>query len=179
MNFDLSEDQVRDILREAQPDLVGCTAITPSIYKAQRVLEITREVCPQAVTVLGGIHATFMYQQVLGEAPWIDAIVRGEGEEIIVNLVRAVDEGRWPAGRDQVQGIAYQKDGQIIATPAAPTNPQPTMPNSRPRPTETAMRAIPARKASPRTVAGLRVNQFNSVATRECRSLRASLNSPA
>jgi anaerobic magnesium-protoporphyrin IX monomethyl ester cyclase len=121
MTNDLSEDQVRDILREAQPDLVGCTAITPSIYKAQRVLEITREVCPQAVTVLGGIHATFMYQQVLGEAPWIDAIVRGEGEEIIVNLVRAVDEGRWPADRDQVQGIAYQEDGQIIATPAAPT----------------------------------------------------------
>ena len=41
------------------------------------------------MTVLGGIHATFMYQQVLTEAPWIDAIVRGEGEEILVNLMRA------------------------------------------------------------------------------------------
>jgi anaerobic magnesium-protoporphyrin IX monomethyl ester cyclase len=121
MTNDLSEDQVREIMLREQPDLIGCTAITPSIYKAQRTLEIAREVCPQAVTVLGGIHATFMYQQVLGEAPWIDAIVRGEGEEIIVNLVRTVDEGRWPADRDQVLGIAYQEDGQIIATPAAPT----------------------------------------------------------
>ena len=32
--------------------------------------------------MLGGMHATFMYQQVLAEAPWIDVIVRGEGEEI-------------------------------------------------------------------------------------------------
>ena len=121
MTNDLSEDQVREILLEAQPDVIGCTAITPSIYKAQRVLEIAREVCPKAVTVLGGIHATFMYPQVLGEAPWIDAIVRGEGEEIMVNLVRTVDEGRWPADRERVLGIAYVADGQIVATPAAPT----------------------------------------------------------
>ncbi len=121
MTNDLSEDQVRAILLAEQPDVIGCTAITPSIYKAQRVLEIAREVCPRAVTVLGGIHATFMYQQVLGEAPWIDAIVRGEGEEIMVNLVRTVDEGRWPADREQVLGIAYVADGQIVATPAAPT----------------------------------------------------------
>lgn len=94
MTNDLSEDQARAIMLAEQPDLIGCTAITPSIYQAQRLLEIAREVCPQAVTVLGGIHATFMYQQVLGEAPWIDAIVRGEGEEIIVDLVRNVAEGR-------------------------------------------------------------------------------------
>jgi hypothetical protein len=67
--------------------VVGTTAITPSIYKAERVLEIAKEVVPE-VRVLGGIHATFMYKQVLSEAPWIDVIVRGEGEEIVVELIR-------------------------------------------------------------------------------------------
>jgi anaerobic magnesium-protoporphyrin IX monomethyl ester cyclase len=62
--------------------VVGSTAITPSIYKAERVLEIAKEVVPDALRVLGGIHATFMYKQVLSEAPWVDVIVRGEGEEI-------------------------------------------------------------------------------------------------
>jgi anaerobic magnesium-protoporphyrin IX monomethyl ester cyclase len=47
-----------------------------------------------------------MYQQVLGEAPWIDAIVRGEGEGIIVDLARTIDEGRWPDERGRVKGIA-------------------------------------------------------------------------
>ncbi len=121
MTNHLEDEQVRAILAEEQPDLIGCTAITPSIYKAQRLLEIAKETCPNAVTVLGGIHATFMYQQVLSEAPWIDAIVRGEGEEIIVDLVRTVEEGRWPADRDRVKGIAYADGGQILATAAAPT----------------------------------------------------------
>jgi anaerobic magnesium-protoporphyrin IX monomethyl ester cyclase len=121
MTNHLDDEQVRAILAAEQPDLIGCTAITPSIYKAQRLLEIAKETCPKAVTVLGGIHATFMYQQALAEAPWIDAIVRGEGEEIMVDLARTVDKGRWPADRDQVKGIAYVEDGQLVATVAAPT----------------------------------------------------------
>jgi anaerobic magnesium-protoporphyrin IX monomethyl ester cyclase len=121
MTNDLSEEQVRDIIVDYRPDIVGCTAITPSIYKAQRLLELVKEVNQDIVTILGGVHATFMYQQVLGEAPWIDAIVRGEGEEIIVDLVRTIDEGRWPEDRGKVNGIAYAVDGKIIATVAAPT----------------------------------------------------------
>ncbi len=103
------------------PDVIGCTAITPSIYKAERLLQIAKEMHPDAVTVLGGIHATFMYNQVLGEAPWIDAIVRGEGEEIFTNLIRAIDEKRWPACRKDIRGIAYRDGADVIATPAAPT----------------------------------------------------------
>ncbi len=121
MTNDLSEDQVRAILRSEQPDVIGCTAITPSIYKAERLLEIAREEHPDALTVLGGIHATFMYQQVLTEAPWIDAIVRGEGEEIIVDLMRAREDGRWDNDRRSIRGIAYRDGSEVVATVAAPT----------------------------------------------------------
>ena len=101
--------------------MVGATAITPSIYKAERALEIAKQAFPDAVTVLGGVHATFMYRQVLAEAPWIDAIVRGEGEDIIGELVGAVDAGQWPARRSAIRGLAYVEDGKVVATPAAPT----------------------------------------------------------
>ena len=121
MTNDLSEDAVRRILAEEKPDVIGATAITPSIYKAERLLQIAKEIHPQAVTVLGGIHATFMYNQVLTEAPWIDTIVRGEGEEIFVELIRAIDAGRWPSQRNEIKGLAYRDGDQVVATPAAPT----------------------------------------------------------
>lgn len=121
MTFDIGEEALREEIAAFAPDIVGATSITPSIYKAQQVLKLAKEAAPQAITVLGGVHATFMYRQVLAEAPWIDAIVRGEGEEIIVNLVRTIDEGRWPAERDAIKGIAYAQEGQVVATPAAPT----------------------------------------------------------
>ncbi len=60
MTHHLDDNQVADRLREFQSDIVGCTAITPAIYKAERLLEIAKAECPRAVTVLGGIHGTFM-----------------------------------------------------------------------------------------------------------------------
>jgi len=120
MTDNLTDDQVRAILAAETPDIIGATSITPSIYKAERLLQIAKEVHPDAVTVLGGVHATFMYRQVLAEAPWIDLIARGEGEAILVNLVRMVDQGRWPADRAQLRGVAFQEDGRIVATPAEP-----------------------------------------------------------
>ena len=76
MTNHLSEDEVRARLEALAPDVVGCTAITPSIYTAERVLEIAAEACPSAVRVLGGIHATFMYKQVLSEADAVDVRAR-------------------------------------------------------------------------------------------------------
>jgi anaerobic magnesium-protoporphyrin IX monomethyl ester cyclase len=121
MTHHIDDDRLRQMIAEAAPDVIGTTAITPAIYKAEAILKMAREVCPAAVTVLGGVHATFMYQQVLAEAPWIDCVVRGEGEEIIVNLVRAVEAGDWPSGRQRIKGIAYRDEARVVATPAAPT----------------------------------------------------------
>jgi anaerobic magnesium-protoporphyrin IX monomethyl ester cyclase len=61
-----------------------------------------------------------MYKQVLSEAPWVDVIVRGEGEEIVIELMRAIDEERWPEDRRTIKGIAFKEDNQIVATQAAP-----------------------------------------------------------
>ena len=112
---------LRRSLAALAPDVVGTTAITPAIYEAEEVLKIAREVAPDAMTVLGGIHGTFMFRQVLSEAPWIDVIVRGEGEEIIVDLMRTLAEGRWPADRRRIKGIAFLDAGEIVSTPAAAT----------------------------------------------------------
>ncbi len=121
MTNDLTDEQLREKLIADKPDIVGATSITPSIYKAERALEIAKEVDPNVVTILGGVHATFMYKQVLSEAPWIDAIIRGEGEEILVEFVRAVSEGRWPAEKHDIRGLAFRDGNNLVATEAAPT----------------------------------------------------------
>ncbi|RMA41110.1 magnesium-protoporphyrin IX monomethyl ester anaerobic oxidative cyclase [Rhodophyticola porphyridii] len=121
MTHDLSEGDLRVRLAELQPDVVGTTAITPSIYVAEQTLQVAKEVVPNALRVLGGVHATFMYKQVLSECDSVDVIVRGEGEEIIVELMEAVRDGRWPEDRHRIKGLAF-KDGETIkATQAAST----------------------------------------------------------
>ena len=120
MAFNIDHDPLREIIRKKQPDVVLATAITPMIYKAQETLKVAQEACPGVMTILGGIHPTFMYGQVFSEAPWIDYIVRGEGEEIIVNLLRSIEAGTILKDRSEIKGIAYLEDGKLIATPAHP-----------------------------------------------------------
>lgn len=121
MTDDLSDAELARRMIALAPDVVGVTAITPSIYRAEEVLKTARDVVPDAVRVLGGVHATFMYKQVLSEAPWVDVIVRGEGEEICTALMLAIQEGRWPADRHRIAGLAFRDGDEIVATPAAST----------------------------------------------------------
>ncbi|NCU20724.1 magnesium-protoporphyrin IX monomethyl ester cyclase, partial [Candidatus Falkowbacteria bacterium] len=104
MTHHIDHDSLRKKFAELKPDVVATTAITPAIYEAEETLKIAQEVCPTALRVLGGIHATFMYRQVLSEAPWVDVIVRGEGEEIMVALMQCLEAGKWPSERDKVKG---------------------------------------------------------------------------
>jgi anaerobic magnesium-protoporphyrin IX monomethyl ester cyclase len=125
MTNHIEDEELARRIRDLKPDVIGATAITPSIYKAERALQIAKEECPDALTVLGGIHATFMFKQVLAEAPWIDVIARGEGEEILVEIIRAWDAGDWLLRRKEIKGLAFvdKEDGgsKIVATEAAPT----------------------------------------------------------
>ena len=65
MTNHVGPEDLRARLVALQPDLVGVTAITPAIYEAEAVLKLAQDCVPGAVRVLGGIHATFMFRQVL------------------------------------------------------------------------------------------------------------------
>jgi anaerobic magnesium-protoporphyrin IX monomethyl ester cyclase len=117
----IDDAALADIIRDYNPDVVMATAITPMIYQSQETLRIAKAVCPDVTTIMGGVHPTYMYREVLGEAPWVDYIIRGEGEEISVNLLRAISTGTDRCDRESILGLAYLDDqGEVVATPAHP-----------------------------------------------------------
>jgi len=121
MAEDIPDDQIEAIIRKNNPDVVMTTNITPSIFKAQAIMKIAKKVNPKIKTIMGGIHSTFMYPQVLSEAPETDYVVRGEGEEVTVNLIREIAAGTDKKNRGDITGIAYvDDDGKVFATAAHP-----------------------------------------------------------
>ncbi|MBD3562627.1 magnesium-protoporphyrin IX monomethyl ester anaerobic oxidative cyclase, partial [Planktothrix sp. FACHB-1355] len=116
----IEDAELVEIIRNYQPDVVLATAITPMIYKSQNTLRLVKEINPETKTIMGGVHPTYMYREVLNEAPWVDYIIRGEGEEITVNLMRAIADGTDLLNRRNILGIAFLEDGKIVATPAHP-----------------------------------------------------------
>ncbi len=121
MADDIPDDQIEEIIRKNMPDVVMTTNITPSIFKAQAIMKLAKKVNPKIRTIMGGIHSTFMYPQVLSEAPETDYVVRGEGEEVTVNLIKEIAAGTDRQNRGEITGIAYIDDeGKVFATAAHP-----------------------------------------------------------
>ena len=104
---------LNDLARELKafdPDIVGLTATTPSIYKAYEVARLAKELLPNCTVVLGGPHASFMSVEVLEECPHVDVVVRGEGELTFCDLVNRLARGLGPGG---VRGITYREGGVV------------------------------------------------------------------
>jgi anaerobic magnesium-protoporphyrin IX monomethyl ester cyclase len=104
--------------RESGTEYVATTAMTATINAAVKTLDLAKTLTPHTVTILGGVHPTFMYEEVLTSAPAVDYIVTGEGEETLRLLLEVLEAGEDPA---TVAGIAFRAaDGTIVATGRRP-----------------------------------------------------------
>ncbi len=109
---------IRRRLADFAPDAVVTSAFTAAIVDATKLLQLAKEINPEIVTVVGNVHATFCYEELLSEKNTpIDFVVRGEGEITLPALFDCLNSNDDPAG---VRGIAFTREGRVVATPPAP-----------------------------------------------------------
>jgi len=90
----LTPEQFRTEVAKTQPDIVGLTSTTLTYKSALRIAKIAKEVWPNCIVAIGGPHVTFWDDRALQEAPYLDTIVRGEGEITMLELASRVEEGK-------------------------------------------------------------------------------------
>ena len=100
-------------LEKDRPAVVGATAITATINDSLKILELAKSFNPDVVTVIGGVHPTFCWQEILEDNPFVDYVVRGEGELTFPELLDCHFAG---GDLDKVEGIAYRRTGEVKAT---------------------------------------------------------------
>ncbi|MDH3814246.1 MAG: B12-binding domain-containing radical SAM protein [Acidobacteriota bacterium] len=111
-------DEVRSTIRRERPDAVFVSCITATFPDGVEVCRVTKEECPETLTVVGNTHPTFMWKETLDQYPEVDVIVRGEGEVTSVDLMAAWTEN---AAFREVKGIAFRDENQQpVATPTRP-----------------------------------------------------------
>ena len=81
--------------------VIGITAMTCNIKKAYKIAQICKEYYPQATVVLGGVHATFVTDEVIRNK-FVDITVVGEGEITMEEIVA----GKNP---DEIKGVVFKK----------------------------------------------------------------------
>jgi anaerobic magnesium-protoporphyrin IX monomethyl ester cyclase len=117
MSLFASHDDIARVIAEFRPDVVGTTAITATEPDARVICETAKRWNPSVKTVVGNVHATYCWEQILRDDPNVDFVVRGEGEETIAELVRAVAAGE---GYDRIAGLAWRRDGVSVTNAPRP-----------------------------------------------------------
>src|SRR3989344_9403381 len=112
------EEKILSLTQEWQPQLVGFYAMTWSFKLAKNLADKIKAIDPKIITVLGGPNATSMpiLSLKLGN---FDFAVISEGELTIIELTDKL-EGKNNLDLDQIQGLAFKKDSEIIITPPRP-----------------------------------------------------------
>ena len=78
-------------IADAQPDLVGFSAITPAFHDAYDVCCRIKDLLPGVKTVFGGVHASWGRERLLRDYPRIDYLIAGEGEYSMRDLANGAD----------------------------------------------------------------------------------------
>ena len=125
MNKRHSFEHIRQEIQRYQPDYVMTLDYLPvtgaistaTVPDSLKILDIAKEINPEIVTLLGGPHPTFMFNEIMGdEKNHVDFILTGESEQTLKLLLAAYPEGK----AKSVKGIVYREGKQVIANDHQP-----------------------------------------------------------
>jgi len=99
--------------------LVGHSGSTAANPASIRLFAAVKQLCPDIVTVYGGVYPTFAHADLIADCPFVDVVARGEGEEIGRRLIAALDGG--PQRLETVLGITWRSaTGEIVVNRGQP-----------------------------------------------------------
>ena len=85
------------------------------ILFALKFAKFARSLNPSTPIVWGGVHPSILSQQTI-QNKYVDIIVKGEGDKVIVELIKSIEKNK---PLDKIKGIVFKKDRKIINTPGA------------------------------------------------------------
>ncbi len=111
---DLDHPEFERRLRDYDLDFVGIYCATHSLPDVQLTIDAVRRCNPAAHIALGGPHAIMFPEYAIG-LRGVDSICTGDGDDVIVELVEALDQGRSLEG---IKGLWFRDGtGQVVRNP--------------------------------------------------------------
>jgi anaerobic magnesium-protoporphyrin IX monomethyl ester cyclase len=105
---DISRKQLENSLSSS--DAVGMTAYTSNYKIAADISRTIKDINPEIPLIIGGPHCTFLQKRSLLDVPDADISVIGEGERVILDIVRFF-QGKKKLS--DINGIFYRDKGSI------------------------------------------------------------------
>jgi radical SAM superfamily enzyme YgiQ (UPF0313 family) len=104
-----NHEEVAFEAKRRRPEIVGLSAVTPTVKAAMKIMKSIRMAMPNVVGIIGGVHPTFLPAETLANCPELDIVVIGEGEETMLDLVKALDGFSWENEKERKIGSSRMR----------------------------------------------------------------------
>jgi radical SAM superfamily enzyme YgiQ (UPF0313 family) len=119
-DFDTEIHDVRQVvyyLSQNKPDILGFSCFCWNISKVLETARVVKTIFPHIKIILGGPEVGPISTKYLEENPFIDVVVKGEGEVTFAEMLKHyLGKGRL----EGIQGISYRINGQVFENPDRP-----------------------------------------------------------
>lgn len=109
----LDRRELKKRIMQEKPLIVGISATTAAIPESSKVAGLIKEILPETIIVLGGVHCSALPKETLQQFPDFDIVVKGEGEKPFLDLARMLKKNE--KNFKEIKGIHYRKGGKIIS----------------------------------------------------------------
>lgn len=109
----IEKEEVAERIKNTDFDILGISAFSTQYNRVRELADFVKTNLKEKIIVVGGALATHSAKLTI-ETTLVDFCVIGEGEKTIIDLLSNLDN------YENVKGIAFKKDNQIIFTPERP-----------------------------------------------------------
>uniref|UniRef100_A0A7V0Z482 B12-binding domain-containing protein n=1 Tax=candidate division WOR-3 bacterium TaxID=2052148 RepID=A0A7V0Z482_UNCW3 len=116
IDFEIEKNPLEHWLSLYQPKFLGISGTTHTRFESFRLARVAKSFNKDIITIYGGIHATFTANETLRNIPEIDFIIRGEGEETLLELLKTFSTDQ---KYEKIRGLSFRKDDLPVDNPQA------------------------------------------------------------
>ncbi len=107
--------EFKNFLLSIKPEIIGFSVKSPLFHSALKLSEICKETLPDCKIIWGNTHPSVLPEDVLSY-PWIDFVVRGEGEITLPEVVKSLSENK-NLSKIEIHGLSKKLNGKIVHDP--------------------------------------------------------------
>lgn len=111
---ELSPEELFKKLQSHNPLLIGIQVFSEHYPQLRVLVPEIRRLLPKTVIIAGGPHPSGLPEATLRENPELDYLVKGEGEEALEALVRALLSGRLEEVKQNIPNLVYRSEDKVV-----------------------------------------------------------------
>jgi len=115
----LNDYEMHDLLKSKSWILIGVSFMTNQFKEAKELIAKINKTVPSIPLVVGGVHVSSIPERSFNELPGIDIVVKGEGEQTLLELADLFSSNMQPSSAEllKIDGIFIERSGIILQSP--------------------------------------------------------------